>query len=89
MRDHCACQKDKEYKNRETKQSKASKRDRRVTQEGMKHPEGLKSFQEYRDWDADHCKVWQAVHTVYNEQEKLTQLCSLTHQKWKRSFEFR
>jgi hypothetical protein len=58
------------------KSSKALQKDRRATQEGMKPPKGLQSFEEYKNWVAEHCKDWQLVQTLCNEQEKFASVLS-------------
>jgi hypothetical protein len=69
------------------KSSKATKKDRRATQEGMKPPKGLKSFEEYKNWVAEHCKDWQLVQTLYNKQEKIASVLSEHTKNGKRLFE--
>jgi hypothetical protein len=75
-------------KSRKKRQSsKATKKDRRATQEGMEPPKGLQSFEEYKNWVAEHCKDWQLVQTLYNEQEKIASVLSEHTRNGKRFFE--
>jgi hypothetical protein len=42
----------------------------------MEPPKGLISFEEYKDWVAEHCKDWQLVQTFNNEQDKIASVLS-------------
>jgi len=54
---------------RETRRPKSTKQERKAAKEGLEPPPGLTSFQEYKNWVVDHCKDWQLLQTLYNDQE--------------------
>jgi hypothetical protein len=72
---------------KERKSSKATKKDRRAKQDGLEPPQGLQSFEKYKNWVAEHCKDWQLVQTLYNEQEKIASVLSEHTRNGKRFFE--
>jgi len=52
---------------RKENQAKKAKRQMGHTRRNGARCKGLKSFEEYKDWLADHCTDWQLVQTIYNE----------------------
>jgi hypothetical protein len=53
----------------------------------MEPSQGLKSFEDYKKWVAEHCKDWQLVQTLYNKQEKIASVLSEHTKNGKRFFE--